>query len=52
MPSTTATPADMLHLDALFYTPQDGEKQRISVNYVDFDTSSAWGEGNTLSIKL
>ena len=52
MSSTTATPADMLHLDALIYTPQDGTKQQISVNYVDFDTSSAWGDGSTLSIKL
>ena len=52
LPASTATPAEMLHLDNLIYTPQDGAKQGIGVTYVDFDTSSVWGDGNTLSINL
>ena len=49
---STATAAEMLDLDNLVYTPYVGAKQNISVEYVDFDTSSMWGEGNTLSIDL
>ena len=52
LPASTATPSEMLDLDNLIYTPQDGAKQRISVSYVDFDTSSVWGDGNTSSIRL
>ena len=52
LPVSTATPNDMLHLDNLVYTPQDGTKRRVSVSYVDMDTSSVWGDGNTLSIAL
>ena len=52
LPISTATPADMLDLDNLIYTPEDGKRQRISVDYIDFDTSSVWGDGHTSSIRL
>ena len=49
MPASTATPADMLDLDNLVYTPPLGSPVTISVEYVDMDTSAMMGDGNTFS---
>jgi len=50
LPASTSTPTDMLDLDNLIYTPENGKQLNISVGYVDFDTSSIWGDGHTSSI--
>ena len=50
MPASTSSPADMLDLNNLLYTPPGGSpKVTLSVEYVDMDTSSMWGAGNTNS---
>ena len=49
MPASTATPADMLDLSNLVYNPPTGSPTTINVEYVDMDTSSMMGEGNTFS---
>ena len=49
MPASTATPADMLDLNNLVYTPPLGSPVTISVEYVDMDTSGEMGDGNTFS---
>ena len=51
MPTSTATPANMLDLDHQLYTPPLGSPPvTLSVEYVDFDTSSMWGDGTSSSI--
>ena len=53
MIASTASPVDMRDLKIQRYTvPLDGDKIRVSVEYVDFDTSSMEGKGHTLSIDL
>ena len=51
MPASTATPTDMLDLGNLIYTPPGGSSpSTINVEYVDMDTSSMMGDGNTFSM--
>merc|ERR1712179_110435 len=50
MPVSTATPCDMLDLGNQVYTPPLGAPpDTINVEYVDMDTSSMMGDGNTYS---
>ena len=51
MPASTASPSDMLDLNNQLYTPPlGGTPVTLSVEYVDMDTSSMWGNGDTKSI--
>ena len=50
MPASTASPSDMLDLDNQLYTPPFGPPVTLSVEYVDMDSSSMWGNGDTKSI--
>ena len=53
MPGSLATPNDMLDLKNQRYTqPGTNIKISLSVEYVDIDTRSMWGNGNSLSIIL
>jgi tyrosinase len=53
MPGSTATPVDMLDLNRQRYImPGQRSNVILSVEYVDLDTRSMWGDGNTLSLRF